>query len=775
MINNRLKDKESEKNKILTVNLSTIELTNSDISVLEKGLTFIPTPKTLPIRSILESKDRLIRNIKIKSFFQNDRKNYDPKIKTFQERSTWTPKSSCLTDDILETIKEIEDTTIKLIKQTKKVQYNNEGELKLYEVDNLNRDEHNSIIKLRNNDKILIKSADKGGATVIMDKDNYIYEAYRQLNDIKYYKPLDQPIFQENIPRIKNVLRKMKINGCINQKQFDFLSGPLIPRQRIFYLLPKIHKDRNKWTIPNKMPEGRPIVSDVESESYRVSQYIDSFITPLSIRHPTYLKNTYDFINKIRNATVPDDCFIVTGDVSALYTNMLHERTLSCIKDRFKTFPDSSRPDKYLMELLEITLKNNDFQFYGKNYLQTCGTPMGKVYAPALANIYMLEFDDKATKGFKIQPILFFRYLDDIFFIWTGTKEELLEYETYLNSLIPGIKITLEYSKVSANFLDTTIYKNTTNDITTLQTRVYFKPTDTHQLLHTTSFHPKHTCRGILKSQLIRFKRISSSWNDYLNTARILFHSLKDRGYAWSHMWDMLKTVWFSVDQQNNSKVNPKEPLPIVLQYNSLGIKIAKKYRETLNKNIFFDKFQLINAYKNHPSLRHRLVRSELKPPVLDSNSTRTETQNTQHFNTFSQCNRPDCPTCKYHTSTSSRFTSSTFASSHHVLGHMTCRTNNIIYLITCTRCNIQYVGETGRCLSERLTDHRSNIKNNKKTPIAIHFSKPEHSVIKDLKAIVIEKITDTCNSLQKRKQQEALWQKRLGTCYPYGLNGYPT
>jgi len=220
------KEGEKNENKMLTVNLSSVELTASDISVLEKGLTFIPTPKTLPIKSLLENKDRLIRNIKIKSFFQNSNKSFDPKLKTFQERSTWTPKLSCLSSDIIETIKEIEDTTIKLIKQTKKIQHNNESELKLYEVDNLNREEHNSIIKLRNNDKILIKCADKGGATVIMDKENYIFEAYRQLNDIKYYTPLQQPIFHENIPRIKNVLENMKREGCINQKQFEFLSGP---------------------------------------------------------------------------------------------------------------------------------------------------------------------------------------------------------------------------------------------------------------------------------------------------------------------------------------------------------------------------------------------------------------------------------------------------------------------------------------------------------------------------------------------------------------------
>src|SRR5262249_46568216 len=154
--------------------------------------------------------------------------------------------------------------------------------------------------------------------------------------------------------------------------------GPEVPRQRIFYLLPKIHKDQSKWTIPGKMPEGRPIVSDVNSESYRVSQLLDSFLTPLATKHETYLKNTYDFVMKIRDNTVEENCYIVTGDVSVLYTNMLHDRTVKCVQDIFDKVPDVARPDKHLINLLDITLKNNDFNFNDKNYLQTCGTPMGK-------------------------------------------------------------------------------------------------------------------------------------------------------------------------------------------------------------------------------------------------------------------------------------------------------------------------------------------------------------------------------------------------------------
>ena len=41
----------------------------------------------------------------------------------------------------------------------------------------------------------MIKPADKGSSSVIMDKDNYISEGYRQLGNPSHYKKLDEPIF----------------------------------------------------------------------------------------------------------------------------------------------------------------------------------------------------------------------------------------------------------------------------------------------------------------------------------------------------------------------------------------------------------------------------------------------------------------------------------------------------------------------------------------------------------------------------------------------------
>jgi hypothetical protein len=388
----------------------------------------------------------------------------------------------------------------------------------------------------------------------------------------------------------------------------------------------------------------------------------------------------------------------------------------------------------------------------------------------------MLEFDEKAMTGFKIKPLFFFRFLDDIFSIFVGTKEEILEYENYLNGLIPGIKVTLEYNKLNISFLDTNIYKLTIDGVTTLQTKVYFKPTDTHQLLHMESSHPKHTHRGILKSQLLRFKRLSSTWEDYTNTCKILFHSLNERGYTWTVMWDTMKMIWFdqcSTKILDNSPLqSSKELFPIIVNYNSFESKLAGEFKRSLINNKLFDKFKLIKAFKIHSNLKRLLVSSELKP--VNTNNTNISLTNRYTNRRFTLCNNTRCMACKLHASNCDSFISSTFNATFPFNDAFTCKTKNIIYLITCSKCNKQYVGETGRCLADRLQDHRSCILNKKLTPIAIHFNEPGHSIIRDLKALTIDKIADTVDSIKIRKERELLWWGRLGTKYPLGLNCLP-
>ena len=122
-------------------------------------------------------------------------------------------------------------------------------------------------------------------------------------------------------------------------------------------MLPKIHKPPSEWTIPNKMPKGRPIISDCNSVSERVAEYIDNHLKLKASQHPSYIKNTYDFIDKIKDVLIPPNSLLITLDVESMYTNILHEKGLESITERFK----SSYLDENVLELLELCLNSNDF------------------------------------------------------------------------------------------------------------------------------------------------------------------------------------------------------------------------------------------------------------------------------------------------------------------------------------------------------------------------------------------------------------------------------
>lgn len=226
---------ETHSNNLIQ-NLSSIKLSETDKNLLGRGLTFIPTPKLLPISTILENKNRLIRNVKIKCAFKNKTSDkFDPKKKTFTEKSDWIPSNAQLfrngtLHDAIQIINKIEKFTTEIIEKQNICTRNSQDHIILKEKFNLSQKEFAAINKFNNNAKLTIKPADKGGALVLMDTENYLQEAYRQLNDNNYHKKLSKPIYPINKIEIKNILISMFGDGFISEKQLQYLSGPADPR-----------------------------------------------------------------------------------------------------------------------------------------------------------------------------------------------------------------------------------------------------------------------------------------------------------------------------------------------------------------------------------------------------------------------------------------------------------------------------------------------------------------------------------------------------------------
>ena len=108
---------------------------------------------------------------------------------------------------------------------------------------------------------------------------------------------------------------------------------------------------------------------------------------------------------------------------------------------------------------------------------------------------------------------------------------------------------------------------------------------------------------------------------------------------------------------------------------------------------------------------------------------------------------------------------------------------SNVIYLITCNKCKLQYVGETCLKLNERFNIHNSSLRNPSNSSFCKilnnHFTKglckgSSYSVS------LIEKLEGTGQTdrgfmdpkqTPARKLREVFWMKELRTIFPYGLN----
>ena len=154
-----------------------------------------------------------------------------------------------------------------------------------------------------------------------MDKNKYVAEVERQLLDEKYYKKVENIHHESMLDDINKCIKDLEIHNKDITDQFD--TFPTTIRKPQFYILPKTHKlyDDN---LPLGYP-GRPIVSASSSCTENISKYCDFILNPFMQMLPSYVKDTTDFINKIKDIKLKDNSYLVTLDVSSLYTNIPHE------------------------------------------------------------------------------------------------------------------------------------------------------------------------------------------------------------------------------------------------------------------------------------------------------------------------------------------------------------------------------------------------------------------------------------------------------------------
>lgn len=574
------------------INLSNMTLTEEETEILKLGIKFVPAESTIPKKSLDILFHRLIRSIKLKDYFRG----YDNKeIIPFRKKSKWEPYFGQISPETAFLVKRLTRTYNIIVKEFTMKKHKN----LCWTGNKPNISNNNNLKRLMNRKTDMVfRKADKGSSFVILSKKAYTTEVQQQLEDRRFYEPLQEPRHPQNKIIINDYIQKGVETNLIKKETAEYLKITDKYNTRKFYILPKIHKPIGKWPDPSQ-PPGRPIVSDINTESSRIASFIDFYINKHSKNLNSFLRDSFDFVEKIKDTKINEEDILVTGDVTALYTNMKFDRTIKIVMDLFRDNPEMNRPDPLILDLLDFTLRNNDFEFEGNFFLQTCGCAMGKKYSPGLANLYMKEIDDYI---YTFKPKLFFRYLDDIFIVWDGDKlHNFIELTNNINTIIDGINIEFQTDKNNITFLDVTVYKSLDKK---LGTKTYFKPTNNKLLLNPISCHPKHTFRGIMKSQILRFKRLSSDNRDFIETSREYIKIQINNGFSARKSWKILGEI---IRYQTPEKITKPEILPIILPFSKLGSKLGHQFQKLIGEEELFRKYKTVKAFTITKNLQRLL------------------------------------------------------------------------------------------------------------------------------------------------------------------------
>ena len=442
-------------------------------------------------------------------------------------------------------------------------------------------------------------------------------------------------------------------------------------------------------------------------------------------------------------------------DVKSLYPSVPKSEGRRACEMALNTRSDRTIPTEEVIEMIDLTLENNNFEFNGKHYLQIDGTAIGSRLGMNYASAYMGEWEKNLLS--KTDPQAYFRYVDDVWGIWLHDQQSLKEFHDLANSIHPRIKVDLRYVYDKIEFLDT-LTKIENGFITT---RLYEKPTDRHLYLHRKSDHPRSVKKSIPYELAIRAKRISQTVVEYVRERKKIKERLVHIGYKGYEVEVGLKKADvknrdFLLKHRNKSN-SKMTRVPLVLTY-CRSLPNIKKILES-NQRILKKSDRLRKIFKDLPIISYK--RDQNLADLLVHKKTNKSLKSKSPIIKYKEheikgCGR-NCKICTMHVISPIVDKKGNPVKTDVSIN---CRTQNIIYGIYCAECeSLVYVGETRNMLKTRIHSHLSNIRhNNIHEPVPRHFDQSDHS-IKDFYYVGLERMKEE-RTLYRRQREARLIQR---------------
>lgn len=419
----------------------------------------------------------------------------------------------------------------------------------------------------------VIGPGDKNIGIVIMSKVWYKGEVLRQLSDTTTYTKMDDKMANNEylnriLQRLTYVAEKI---GKIHPKLKEFVLGNVTEALRgynladgrtlaqvlthpEFYGLAKLHKEGKPKTL-------RPIVPMCKHICHNLNRFVAEALKHEMHGLKHHLFAGAEMANIIEseeeNNIIPRDSLVFTADISSLYTNvpvpeakkMIMEEYL-CKLSKYAHWGTDSK--KVWAEILALTFDEVWFMFDGKFYKQGHGLAMGCSNSVVASVLFVNKIERRHIPEYERQRLirLIRRYIDDLFAIWLGTRESL---QRFLDTFFlydfcggrlkwdpPVIKTAEELLNLDEPlvFLDLELYTALLpsshplyNTHVRLLYRPHIKALSAYQYCPYISTHPRDCLRGLVKGELLRRLRLSSTEHDFNVSREHLRAALYARGY----------------------------------------------------------------------------------------------------------------------------------------------------------------------------------------------------------------------------------------------------
>ena len=462
----------------VVVNLSSYTLSNTELSVLRRGLDFSILPRQLDHVDVMTS---------FETFFRQ----FSPGVTTEKARLKHKVRDLCY----------------------KYLYGYNPANHK-----NLSKEEESAFHHLKKNENIIICRPDKGSGVVIMDRSDYIAKLETIVGDTSKFVQLPDDPTDQREARLQRYLYSLKKKGCLDETTYSEIRPTGSTPARL-YGLPKTHKQGTPV---------RPIISSIGTYTYGLAKFLVKVLQPVCTSEHS-VKDSFTFVEELK--TVHNAHYMVSFDVVSLFTNVPLDETINLCLDRLYHDVDKvhNLDRGQLKKLLYFACKESHFLFNGKMYDQVDGVAMGSPLGPVLADIFMSSVESVALETFTgVLPNVYRRYVDDVFLAF-NCRDDMLLFFDWLNAQHVNAKFTLEEERDNKlSFLDVLVERLSDDKLCTC---VFRKANFSGLYLQWDSLVPKQHKRGLVIGLICRAWRLCSSYDCFHQELSFLKDVLRCNGY----------------------------------------------------------------------------------------------------------------------------------------------------------------------------------------------------------------------------------------------------